>query len=76
MQLSQLKCGQKATIISLGSGDRAYRKRLIAMGLLPGTVFTVNHIAPFGDPIEILVRGAAVCLRKSEAAILQISEAV
>lgn len=74
MQFSELKIGQTAKIIALSPGDEAYRKRLIAMGLLPGTSFTVSRIAPFGDPIEILVRGFALSLRKHEANILQIEE--
>jgi len=51
-----------------------YRQRLIAMGLIPGTEFTVSRMAPLGDPIEILVRGFALSLRKHEASILQIVE--
>lgn len=73
MQMNQLRMGDRARIIALKSdGDRAYRKRLIAMGLLPGTAFTVSHVAPLGDPIEIIVRGFALSLRKNEASILQI----
>jgi ferrous iron transport protein A len=75
MQFSQLKVGHKARVISLGIGDKVYRKRLIAMGLIPGTEFTVSRMAPLGDPIEILVRGFALSLRKDEACILQIEEA-
>jgi ferrous iron transport protein A len=73
MQVSELKIGQKARILSLlKTGDKAYRQRLIAMGLIPGTEFSVSRMAPFGDPIEILVRGFALSLRKAEANILQI----
>jgi len=72
MQVSELNVGQKAKIISFHAGDQTYRKRLIAMGLLPGTEFTVSRMAPLGDPIEIEVRGFALSLRKAEAKILQI----
>lgn len=75
MQVSELKVGDKARVISLKGGEPSYRKRLIAMGLLPGTEFTVSRMAPFGDPIEILVRGFALSLRKVEANILRIEEA-
>ena len=67
MQVSDLKIGNKVKITAFLKGDRAYRQRLIAMGLLPGTEFTVTRMAPFGDPIEILVRGCALSLRKHEA---------
>jgi ferrous iron transport protein A len=72
MQFSELTIGQTAKITALSSGDAAYRERLLAMGLLPGTSFTVSRIAPFGDPFEILVRGFALSLRKHEANMLQI----
>jgi ferrous iron transport protein A len=75
MHFSDLRIGHKARIVSLAGGDKVYRQRLISMGLLPGTEFTVSRIAPLGDPVEILVRGFALSLRKHEADILQIEEA-
>lgn len=72
MQFQELRVGHTARITSLKDGNRAYRRRLIAMGLIPGTEFTVSRMAPLGDPIEILVRGFALSLRKDEASILQI----
>ena len=38
------------------------------MGLLVGTPVKLVRCAPFGDPIEIKVRGYHLTLRKSEAA--------
>lgn len=72
MRVSELKIGYKARITALKGGEKTYRQRLIAMGLIPGTEFTVSRMAPLGDPIEILVRGFTLSLRKSEANILQI----
>lgn len=74
MQFSDLEVGKHAKITAIQPGEPVYRKRLIAMGLLPGTAFTVTRIAPLGDPIEILVRGFALSLRKAEANILVIEE--
>lgn len=76
MQLSELKSGQSATVLSLQGGQGAYRKRLIALGLTPGAVVTMRHIAPLGDPVELEIRGVAVCLRKVEAAFIQLGEVV
>lgn len=70
--MNSLKIGQKARILTLKGGDKAYRQRLMAMGLLPGTEFVVTRIAPLGDPIEILVRGSLLSLRKNEASILSV----
>ncbi|RDI46937.1 FeoA family protein [Aquicella lusitana] len=72
MQLLDLTTGNKARIIAIKAGERCYRKRLIAMGLIPGTAFTVLRVAPLGDPVEIQVRGYALSLRKDEASMLDI----
>ncbi len=49
---------------------RAYKSKLLSMGLTPGTEFTVIRVAPLGDPIEINVRGFNLSLRKQEAEAL------
>lgn len=72
MKFTDLKTGQHARITALQKGDKVYRQRLIAMGLLPGTTFSVARLAPLGDPIEIEIRGFALSLRKDEAAMIQI----
>lgn len=36
------------------------------MGLTNGAVFHVVKVAPFGDPVEIDLRGYRLCLRKRE----------
>lgn len=72
MQLSEMKVGNRGRIVKVHAGEKVYRQRLMAMGLLPGTEFEVLRIAPLGDPIEIKVRGFALSLRKNEATILQI----
>ncbi|MHB1948394.1 MAG: FeoA family protein [Gammaproteobacteria bacterium] len=76
MQLGDMKIGSKGLIIKVNSEKSAYRERLVAMGLIPGTQFIVSRIAPLGDPIEIKVRGFALSLRKDEARILEIKEVV
>lgn len=69
---TQLKTGNSGRILGFAKGDRAYRKRLMAMGLTPGTEFTVTRVAPLGDPVEIRVRGFSLTLRKAEAQLLNI----
>ncbi len=71
-QLRDLAIGDKGRVIGLSRGDRGYRERLLAMGLTPGTEFTVRRFAPLGDPVELNVRGTAVSLRRGEAALLQV----
>lgn len=43
------------------------RRRLLDMGLIKGVGFTVVRVAPLGDPIEILLKGFHLTLRKEEA---------
>jgi ferrous iron transport protein A len=76
MRLKNMKIGAKACIVGITGGESVYRHKLISMGLIPGTTFTVTRIAPLGDPVEITVRGFALSLRKEEASILQLEEVV
>ena len=72
MQLSEMRVGQVGRISKINSPKNFYRQRLLSLGLLPGTEFSVIRIAPLGDPVEIAVRGFALILRKNEANILDI----
>ena len=72
IKVAQLKVGENAKVKTLAKTNKAYRQKLLAMGLLPGTEFTVLRIAPLGDPVEIEVRGYDLSLRKGEAELLEI----
>lgn len=74
MQLGGMKVGERGRILSINPGNPIYRKRLLSLGLIPGTEFEVSRIAPLGDPVEIKVRGFALSLRKDEAVVLDIEE--
>lgn len=45
----------------------ALRKRLLDMGVIPGAEITVVRVAPLGDPVEYLVKGYHLSLRRNEA---------
>lgn len=70
--LGELTVGTAGRVVALQRGNRGYREKLLAMGLTPGTEFTVVRLAPLGDPVEIRVRGSAISLRKDEAALLRV----
>jgi ferrous iron transport protein A len=72
ISIADLKNGEKAKILGFNTGNRSYQSRLLALGLVPNTIFTMIRSAPFGDPIEIRIQNSSVCLRKNEVAILQI----
>ena len=66
MNLARAALGKPVIIESVG-GERAFRRRLMELGLIPGTHVEPVGVAPLGDPIELLVRGASLSIRRSEA---------
>jgi ferrous iron transport protein A len=72
--LKSLAVGESGKITGFDNSGKAYRKRLLAMGLTPGTPFSVTRFAPMGDPVEIKIRGFSLTLRRDEAAILLIEK--
>ncbi|MEH6551577.1 MAG: FeoA family protein [Pseudomonadales bacterium] len=68
MSFQDLKVGDQARVSGFKSLDNSYRNRLLSMGLTPGTLFEVKRVAPLADPVEILVRGFRLSLRRDEAA--------
>lgn len=72
--LKTLTTGDSGRILGFDKTGSAYRKKLLAMGLTPGTEFTVTRFAPMGDPVEIKLRGFSLSLRKNEASILLIEK--
>ncbi|HEX6239657.1 MAG TPA: FeoA domain-containing protein [Polyangiales bacterium] len=48
-------------------GPRAVRRRLLELGLTPGTQIQIVNVSPLGDPLELSVRGGKLSLRKKEA---------
>ena len=76
MTLGQLAVGEAGKVVGFDKSNRAYRQKLLAMGLTPGTEFTVIRYAPLGDPVEIRVRGFALSLRKDEANALLVERSV
>ena len=54
-------------------GGRPVRRRLLELGLVPGTQVRVVGISPLGDPLELEVRGARLSLRKKEALGIEVT---
>ncbi len=64
--LSQMAPGQKGEVKDLsGTGDIC--QRLLEMGITRGAKVELVRFAPLGDPIDILIRGYHLSLRKKEA---------
>lgn len=72
LTLEQLPYGKRATITALLPEAHTFRHKLLAMGITPGCQVTVIRSAPLGDPLQIEIRGFHLCLRRSEAATIQV----
>ena len=70
--LGRLAPGQVA-IVRRVTCPRAVARRLLEMGLLPGTRVRVVRVAPLGDPIEVEVRGYALSIRRAEALAIEVT---
>lgn len=65
-QLAQLETGQAGRVVQVvGSGEVS--RRLLEMGITPGTEVRLLRAAPLGDPLEFELRGYRLSLRRSEA---------
>ena len=72
MTLDKLPVGESCVLCQVGNQRGAVKRRLIDMGLTPGTEVKLIKIAPFGDPMELRLRGYELSLRKEDAAQIQI----
>ena len=73
MTLDRLKVGGHGKIVAVG-GEGALRRRLLDMGLTPGTSVMVRKVAPMGDPIELNLRGYELTIRLEDAQKIEITE--
>ena len=71
MMLSEIPVGTEAVIRTLPPGGGVFL-RLREMGVLPGTRVKLLRTAPLGDPLELLVRGYNLSLRRDEAAAIEV----
>lgn len=71
MTLDELKIGQSAIITKVG-GDGALRQHFLDMGVIPGSELTLVKFAPMGDPMQLLIHGYELTLRKDDAAKIDI----
>ena len=69
--LSEFAVGESGKITKV-SGEGKIRRRLFDMGVTPGAELIMRKKAPFGDPIEITLRGYELTLRKTEAACVEV----
>ncbi|NUM45448.1 MAG: DtxR family transcriptional regulator [Anaerolineales bacterium] len=72
--LTHLKLGETARVLALTPTIRgSERRRLMDLGLLPGTEITAELQSPSGDPTAYIVRGALIALREEQAQNIKIA---
>lgn len=71
VSLASVALGVAARVVRVAGAD-SLRLRLLEMGFVPGTTVRVVKRAPFGDPLELEVRGGHVSLRAAEAGRIEV----
>ena len=59
-------------VVSKITGDPAYKRRIMDMGITKGVEIYVRKVAPLGDPVEVTVRGYELSLRKADAEMIEV----
>ena len=69
--LRQVPIGKTAKVIKI-HGEGALKRRIMDMGITKGVEIYVRKVAPLGDPVEIMVRGYELSLRKVDAEMIEV----
>ena len=71
MTLGDAAVGSTVVVTKI-TGDGAYKRRIMDMGITKGVDVYVRKVAPLGDPVEVTVRGYELSLRKADAEMIEI----
>lgn len=69
--LAKLPLGKDGRVVAV-HGDGPVTRRLMEMGVVPGAMIRMVKSAPFGDPLEIRLRGYSLALRRNEAGAVEV----
>lgn len=69
--LRQAKIGDTVKVVKL-HGEGAVKRRIMDMGVTKGVDVYVRKVAPLGDPIEVMIRGYELSIRKVDAEMIEI----
>jgi ferrous iron transport protein A len=72
LTLEQVVPGVSVVVEKVG-GARSFRRRLMELGIIPGTRVEVLRVAPFGDPLELSARGCNLSIRAADAREVQVA---
>lgn len=71
MTLKEVPCGQSVKVTKL-TGEGPVKRRIMDMGITKGSEIFVRKVAPLGDPMEIMVRGYELSVRKADAEMITV----
>ncbi|AFS79220.1 ferrous iron transport protein A [Gottschalkia acidurici 9a] len=70
--LNTLPIGSVVKIDSiLTTGE--HRRRILDLGLIPGSIVTIERSSPSGNPIAYRIRGSLIALRNEEAQSIKVN---
>lgn len=69
--LRDVAVGKTVTVTKL-TGEGAFKRRIMDMGITKGSELYIRKVAPLGDPVEITVRGYELSVRKNDAQCVQV----
>jgi len=67
--LSELHPGDQGEVVSVQAQGQV-RQRLLEMGFIRGALLRVEKLAPLGDPMELVIKGYHLSLRRDESACI------
>lgn len=69
--LRDAKCGDTVKVVKI-HGEGAVRRRIMDMGITKNVDLYIRKVAPLGDPVEVMVRGYELSLRKADAEMIEV----
>ena len=69
--LKEVGVGETVTVVKV-AGHGPLRRRIMDMGIIRGTEIHIRKVAPLGDPIEVMVRGYELTLRRADVEIIEV----
>ena len=69
--LKDAAIGSTVKVVKL-HGEGAVKRRIMDMGLTKGVEVFDRKVAPLGDPVEVMVRGYELSLRKADAEMVEV----
>ena len=75
--LAEAKQGEIVRVLGIHSGLQGpQRRRLLDLGLVPGTLVEAELSGASGDPVAYRVRGALIALRRDQSRWIQVDRQV